>query len=59
MRNLTIALLMFSLAGALAGCTHTIDGSEEFGRQMPQYQYDDDNPTPAYMHPGDSDPMSP
>ncbi len=55
MRTLLIALFVLGPGLTLTGCSHTYDGSEKYGEQMPQYQYDGDNPTPDYMHPADSD----
>ncbi len=59
MRTAIFAVLMLGLTIVSGGCSHTYDGSEKFSDQMPQYNYGEDNPTPAYMHPGDSDSMSP
>jgi hypothetical protein len=59
MRAVTIAALLLLLTTAISGCGHTYDGSQEFSNQMPQYNYNDDNPAPAYMHPADGDPNSP
>ena len=55
MRAIILAVLLLGLSVVAGGCSHTYDGSEKFTDQMPQYNYNDDNPAPAYMHPADSD----
>lgn len=49
-RPVIVGLALMLLAGLVAGCGHTYDGSNEFYDQHPEYQG-----SPTYMHPADND----